>query len=1004
MRHALVVSAALLALAGCIEDKRRTPDPSAITETGFLAPCDPQGDCDDGLSCVCGVCTRSCDDGCGDGACNTPPDGPACVPPAGVCLGRCDRDADCAAGLVCAAGACIGAPPDGDADLPRRDATVRDAALPDAELPDAEIPDAEIPDVAVPDVETPDAEIPDAEVPDAGPACRPEDCDDGDPCTVDRCDPATGCQFLEVGPLCVPGEIVCQDALSRELADLATAMAVSFQLRQLDPVLLPAGAEREVDALAALAIDIAEAVRTPECLADPAATFASLMQAYRAVVAHLVATADAERSCEANARMAEVNAALEGAAPPAGFGVLWDMVYWLSAPVDAIPEGNAAIRFVAGDAEPLQRDTPRALTVRLEDHLHPGAVSYGELLVEAEMTCPGWAVEIPSRVPAGDAELVATVTPGPEERCDLRVVTTLSSNRANLAQASWTLMLGAGVDAPPLLYPQLARSPQRVAINALTRGVSIFSVALDNPTDRHRAYEVTHHVIPAADGPGAWWPLRPRAPQRVNLEPGRATSHQGSITGADVRIGATGVMRFTITAIDGVAQAPSPATVLDVPFLTVGRPVACGTCSPEACDDGDPCTTDSCSPRGWCAHTVDPTCEALPPGCPFPPSARLQSVVTTLRRVLRERELQALRDLQGEAAQALRDAHAAADQPIGALANASSLARCLPEDEALAGLRSIAEPLRALFELADRLGVPLWAPGACGTDDVLDPVEAALAAGDVNAAIDAHWAWLVPNPPVPQGDVSLAFTGLGALPPLEAGRPVEVGVNLGDRYFGGCQQCPDHTHDIEARMRCPTWTVAPGRRVALTAGEDTYPLAFTVTPGDEPACDLEVTATLRENGGLRPSQVVLPLRLGRAPGRAALNGLTQVVGEGPHPLNHDGNGVWFYSLRLNNHDDVPHTYAIGIEAVGDLPGWDAGPAIRQEDVPPSSDLPAPLHADGLRLDIELTAPPGVDRADLVDTAVELRATLLQVDGVDVPEGERDMLTFPFVVREPLVCE
>lgn len=82
-------------------------------------------------------------------------------------------------------------------DAARRDASERmDAGRPDARegTPDAGPPDAGEPP---PDGGPHDADEPDAGAPDAGPECRPAtaetDCDDGDPCTTERCSAEGDC-------------------------------------------------------------------------------------------------------------------------------------------------------------------------------------------------------------------------------------------------------------------------------------------------------------------------------------------------------------------------------------------------------------------------------------------------------------------------------------------------------------------------------------------------------------------------------------------------------------------------------------------------------------------------------------------------------------------------------------------------------------------------------------------------------------------------------------------
>lgn len=54
----MVVLIGTLALSGCAES--RSPD-GFMGNTNWLTACQEDADCDDGLSCICGVCTRECD-------------------------------------------------------------------------------------------------------------------------------------------------------------------------------------------------------------------------------------------------------------------------------------------------------------------------------------------------------------------------------------------------------------------------------------------------------------------------------------------------------------------------------------------------------------------------------------------------------------------------------------------------------------------------------------------------------------------------------------------------------------------------------------------------------------------------------------------------------------------------------------------------------------------------------------------------------------------------------
>ena len=133
----LATAVLLCVLVGCSQSSPRSGGDS---ESHFLQSCDDQ--CDEGLSCICGVCTKGCQDlepcleladsaSCGllPASCNDAP-GPR------ACQVQCERDRDCEGlgpQLSCRAGACRPRPPqpvDGgkpDAVAPS-DAGARDAA------------------------------------------------------------------------------------------------------------------------------------------------------------------------------------------------------------------------------------------------------------------------------------------------------------------------------------------------------------------------------------------------------------------------------------------------------------------------------------------------------------------------------------------------------------------------------------------------------------------------------------------------------------------------------------------------------------------------------------------------------------------------------------------------------------------------------------------------------------------------------------------------------------
>lgn len=141
MRGVALATLAVLAVA-CEDGGGGKLPVMTDSESHWLMACTDAGDCA-GLACLCGVCTRACDDAA---ACASVGPGAVCAADdacgAAVCTATCQRDADCgAAHLVCDEGACLaavsvgpdlgqldlGAPPP-DAALPGPDAVPTDAA------------------------------------------------------------------------------------------------------------------------------------------------------------------------------------------------------------------------------------------------------------------------------------------------------------------------------------------------------------------------------------------------------------------------------------------------------------------------------------------------------------------------------------------------------------------------------------------------------------------------------------------------------------------------------------------------------------------------------------------------------------------------------------------------------------------------------------------------------------------------------------------------------------
>lgn len=957
----------LLALAAC-DDARTRDTGSAITETGFLRACEANADCADGLSCVCGVCTRGCDNGCGAGACFTAGEGPACVEPPSVCLTACTADGDCEGALRCVEGACVGAPEGdagvdvGDADVPEPDAAALDAAAIDAAALDAAALDAAAPDAAMPD-----AVVPDAAVPDAGPP------------------------------------LLCEDPLDREIDDLAAGLAVALALRDD----LPAGAAADIAEIQATADAIRAGVRSVDCLDDARAAVDALVASLHAIRRALDA-AGHDDACRLGSELGYVDAALASDDLRGALDRLWQSTARISAIVDGLPEGNVSILYPPGDADPLREGVAVDLTTKLSAGLSDGGVPDGDWLVEVGTDCEDWTADAPSRVPAvnGDAEVAVALVPGASAACTLTVTATLSANRTIRNSARWTLALGEGLDAPPLLYTIVDR-PLEVARWILDRRNGNGYVVIANWAPAARSYEIRAHVVPDDDRVGGWYP--PAGQPSVGRQLVDATdvsAHAFTLGAVDTRAGAGATVYFDLFGLDGEPVEPGPNTRVSQRFVVRGVELECGTCEPERCDDGDPCTADACDAGGQCAHTLDPECTTVPERCPYAPAADLYHLAGATNLVLQDRTTDLrIRGGDPEALAALDGALADLRQVAGGLAN-EALQSCLPEENVLQRMATLHDAQRALFLAADALDGQLWAPAGCSTGAVLAPLAAAIDAEDATAAIGVQWALVTPTgagvEAMTRGDAGLSFPGLGGLPPLVAGEPVEIEIALTDRYLPDCAGCVNHTTLVRARPTCAGWTVAPARRPALTSSGDVRRLAFTVTPdAAAETCELVFTATLRENAGRVPDEVRLPLQIGRAPGEAVLVGLEGYAGDGPHDLRADQGGAWSLDLLVANHDDAARTYLVDVSVTGDVPGWgiERGEPFWRYivEAPPLAELPPP-QADGVRLEVRLMGPPGVD---VTDTGVELTAQVVAVDDVPV---DRPARVIPLVVSAPLACE
>lgn len=91
-------------------------DPDVDGQSHWWTLCEEDTECGVGLSCVCGSCTKACDDGsgCGSGdmrgVCVAPPAWCA-APVSAACAATCARATDCPAGSRCDDAVCVPIPP-----------------------------------------------------------------------------------------------------------------------------------------------------------------------------------------------------------------------------------------------------------------------------------------------------------------------------------------------------------------------------------------------------------------------------------------------------------------------------------------------------------------------------------------------------------------------------------------------------------------------------------------------------------------------------------------------------------------------------------------------------------------------------------------------------------------------------------------------------------------------------------------------------------------------------
>lgn len=169
----------VLALAATSCGAKTSDGNGTDSNTHWLARCSADNDCGDGLSCVCGACTRQCSS---SGSCESLDEGALCLDllcdgePLAVCSLGCNEPADCGSGTSCEGGACV----------PRL----------------AEAPTTERPDAGRSDAGRSDAGRSDPQQPDAGPS--PTQPPNYEPCAEKSC--GDSCQ------LCGPDETDCAES------------------------------------------------------------------------------------------------------------------------------------------------------------------------------------------------------------------------------------------------------------------------------------------------------------------------------------------------------------------------------------------------------------------------------------------------------------------------------------------------------------------------------------------------------------------------------------------------------------------------------------------------------------------------------------------------------------------------------------------------------------------------------------------------------------------------
>lgn len=967
MRRALPLL--LLALIACDDAKKRTIDPDAITETGFLQFCAADAECGDALSCICGVCTRACDDGatCGDGACVPAADALSCAP-APFCAATCGDDAECGdARLACVQGACVAAPaPDGGPPDPDAGPSPRDAG-PDAAPRDAAAPDADVPDAA-PDAGAPDA-APDAEAPDAAPP------------------------------------IGCDDPAQRRFADLADAVAATYRAVIGNAFLVGPDTALEIADLAdRLAADARGDCRAVDIVA---AGLDQLVAAQRRLADLQLVNGRTGFPCEMDTAVARIEQAPTQAA---AIEAQWAMLADLAANFDALPEGDVAIAFAAGDAGPLAPGEDADLNATLGLFIS----SDEDEPVEVELTlgCPDWivldgAAEVAGRV-NDEAPVTIRLRPGDSPTCEATLTAHARRNRTIRARARWTLRLGEGLDAPPRLQSAVWGTPdiQRVALDSGLVGVPTY---LRNDDAVVHDYTVTGEVLPDAVDATGWAPPAGTPQSRTfQTSPRSFAPHTVTFRGPD-RAG-DGRVRVTLTAIDGEPLA-SPE-VVEIPFRVVSGQPRCGLCEPAACDDQNPCTDDACDPFGACVNPHERTvCGAEAVTCEDRDSLRLAELMEAAQRTWRLR-------FDDDTVFAEPPPDAVAQAVDAALRHAARVASdaarhargpCVDAADTRAHLARLLDAVRALMLAADAGDGALWAPASCDAATALAPLAAALDADDTEAALRAAWRLVartsLPVDAVPEGSAWVRFEGLTAHDALAPGAPVDIEFTVYNKYFAAADGVDADTFDVETRLDCPSWNLGAATRAFTIDRDGVGAATVRVTPAvQDRLCTLEVLTTNRSNVGSGADRHTLPLALGRRPDAVAVTGVqVPALRRPPYIVVPSADPTAFVpTVLLNNYTDQPRTYRFEPSVLQDPEAAFFFQAATVYEVPPFAEY-ADQSPRGWPVDLPLGYSGAV--LDPGDQPI-LRLELNGIDDVDLVGDDVQVFDIPLIIEnapEPPAC-